>query len=73
MSRIERGQRKASREHIIKLAGYFNVDENELLIAWLSDKVVYEILDEEFALQALRVAEEKVKYNITKTQRYESK
>jgi transcriptional regulator with XRE-family HTH domain len=65
MSRIERGQRKASREQVVKLAEYFNVNKNELLIAWLSDKVVYEILDEDFAIQALRVAEEKVIYNKT--------
>jgi transcriptional regulator with XRE-family HTH domain len=62
MSRIERGQRKASREQIVKLAAYFNVSEDELLVAWLSDKVVYEVLDEDIALQALKVAEEKVKY-----------
>jgi transcriptional regulator with XRE-family HTH domain len=66
MSRIERGQRKASREQVIKLAAYFNVSENELLVAWLSDKVVYEVLDEDIALQALKVAEEKVKYNKTR-------
>jgi hypothetical protein len=47
----------------VKLAEYFNVDENDLLIAWLSDKVVYEVAEEHFALQALRAAEEKVKYN----------
>jgi transcriptional regulator with XRE-family HTH domain len=63
MSRIERGQRKASREQIVKLAGYFNVNEDELIIAWLSDKVVYELADEQNAIEALRVAEEKVKYN----------
>lgn len=66
MSRIERGQRKASREQIVKLAAYFNVSEDELLVAWLSDKVVYEVLDEDIALQALKVAEEKVKYNKTR-------
>ena len=66
MSRIERGQRKASREQIVKLAEYFKVSENELLVAWLSDKVVYEVLDEDIALQALKVAEEKVKYNKTR-------
>lgn len=63
MSRIERGQRKASREQIVKLAEYFNVDENELLVAWLSDKVVYELADEQNAMAALKVAEEKIKYN----------
>jgi transcriptional regulator with XRE-family HTH domain len=68
MSRIERGQRNANREQVIKLAGYFNVDENGLLVAWLSDKVVYEVLDEDIALQALRVAEEHIKYLKTKKQ-----
>jgi transcriptional regulator with XRE-family HTH domain len=63
MSRIERGQRKASREQIVKLAEYFNVNEDELIIAWLSDKVVYELADEQNAIEALEVAEEKVKYN----------
>lgn len=63
MSRIERGQRKASREQIVKLAEYFNVNEDELIIAWLSDKVVYELADEQHAIEALKVAEEKVKYN----------
>ena len=66
MSRIERGQRKASREQIVKLAEYFNVDENELLIAWLSDKVVSELAYEQNAIKALKVAEDKIKYNITK-------
>ena len=63
MSRIERGQRKASREQIVKLAEYFNVNEDELIIAWLADKVVYELADEQHAIEALKVAEEKVKYN----------
>ena len=63
MSRIERGQRKASREQIVKLAEYFNVDENELLVAWLSDKIVYEISEEKNAIEALKVAEEKIQYN----------
>ena len=65
MSRIERGQRKASREQVVKLAEYFNVDENELLVAWLSDKVVYELAYEQNAIEALKVAEDKIKYNIT--------
>jgi transcriptional regulator with XRE-family HTH domain len=64
MSRLERGQRKATREQVINLAGYFNVNEDELIIAWLSDKVVYEIADEELSIEALRMAEEKVKYQI---------
>ncbi len=66
LSKIERGHRKPTREQVVKLAGYFKVKENDLLVAWLSDKLVYELEDEEMALKALQVAEEKVKY-ITKT------
>jgi predicted nucleotidyltransferase len=62
LSKIERGQRKASRKQVVKLARYFKADENELIIAWLSDKLAYEVEDEATALQALRVAEEKVAY-----------
>ncbi|MEO9147367.1 MAG: helix-turn-helix transcriptional regulator [Ginsengibacter sp.] len=65
LSKIERGYRKPVREQVVKLAKYFKVKENDLLVAWLSDKVVYEIEDEDMALKALQVAEEKVKY-ITK-------
>jgi hypothetical protein len=42
------------------------VNENDLLVAWLSDKLVYEVADEQNALKALQVAEEKVKYQNTK-------
>lgn len=62
LSRIERGQRKAKREQVIKLAKYFNAKESDLLVAWLSDKVAYEVANEQVALKALQVAEEKVRY-----------
>ena len=62
LSKIERGKRKPSRELVVKLAGYFKVKENDLLIAWLSDKLVNDVEDEDMALKALQVAEEKVHY-----------
>ncbi len=65
LSKIERGQRKPTREIVVKLAEYFKVKENDLLVAWLSDKLVYEVEDEDMALKALQVAEERIKY-ITK-------
>jgi HTH-type transcriptional regulator, competence development regulator len=66
LSKIERGQRNANREQVIKLAEFFKVEENDLLVSWLSDKLVYEVADEDVALKALQVAEEKVKYQKTK-------
>ena len=65
LSKIERGQRKPTREQVVKLAEYFKVKETDLLVAWLSDKLVYEVEDEDMALKALQVAEERIKY-ITK-------
>ena len=62
LSKMERGHRKPNRNQVIKLAGYFKVKENDLLVAWLSDKLVYELEDEEVALKALQVAEEKISY-----------
>ena len=62
LSKIERGQRKPTREQVLKLAEYFKVKENDLLVAWLSDKLVYEVENEDMGLKALQVAEEKVTY-----------
>ncbi len=63
LSKIERGQRNATREQVVKLAEYYKIKESDLLVSWLSDKLVYEVADEQLALKALQVAEEKVKYN----------
>lgn len=62
LSKIERGQRNANRKQVIKLAEFFKVKENDLLVSWLSDKLVFEVADEDVALKALQVAEEKVVY-----------
>ena len=62
LSKIERGERKPSKDNIIKLAEILSLDEQELMIQFISDKIAYEISDEAFASQALKVAEKKVKY-----------
>jgi len=66
LSKIERGQRNANREQVVKLATYFKAKEEDLLVQWLSDKLLYEVEDEDIALKALQVAEEKVKYQKSK-------
>lgn len=62
LSKIERGQRKATREHVLKLAAYFNTDANELLVLWLSDRLLNELKNEELAEEALQVAESRIQY-----------
>ncbi|WP_205943616.1 nucleotidyltransferase domain-containing protein [Pedobacter cryophilus] len=67
LSKIERGLRKPNRDLVLKLATYFEADKDELLIAWLSDKLVLELEDEDIALQVLHLAEEKVMYHSKKS------
>jgi len=62
LSKIERSERKASREQIIKLAEILDLNEENLLIQYLSEKILYEIKDEELGEKALKVAEQKMKY-----------
>ncbi|MBI9038314.1 MAG: helix-turn-helix transcriptional regulator [Bacteroidales bacterium] len=62
LSKIERGQRKLTKKHIIKLADFFNYNEKEMLITFLSDQIVYEIGNEDYAKEALKLAEEKIEY-----------
>jgi transcriptional regulator with XRE-family HTH domain len=59
LSKIERGKRRANRVQVLKLAELFNVDAEELLVAWLSDEVLHVVANENIALKALKVAEEK--------------
>lgn len=39
-SKIERGDRRAKRELVVKLAELLHQDENEMLKLWLADKVI---------------------------------
>ena len=61
-SKIERGDRRAKREQVIKLAEYFHLDENEMLTLWLADKVLDAVDGEqELGSQAIEVAQEQIK------------
>ncbi|HLS11814.1 MAG TPA: helix-turn-helix transcriptional regulator [Flavobacteriaceae bacterium] len=62
LSKMERGERKLSREVLEKLAELYKYDLKELLVLFLSDRILYEIKDEEVGEEALKVAEEKIRY-----------
>ena len=46
-SKIERGDRRAKREQVIKLAQYLHQDEKDMLTLWLADKFIDVIKDEQ--------------------------
>ena len=62
LSKIEKGDRKPSKENIGKLSEILEIDREKLMVQFLSEKIAYELADEDCATQALRVAEKKVKY-----------
>ena len=62
LSKIERGQRTATRKQVVNLAAYYKLNENDLLVAWLSDKLVNELANEEVGQRALIAAEQKISY-----------
>jgi transcriptional regulator with XRE-family HTH domain len=56
-SKIERGERRAKREQIIKMAKIFNADEKELLTLWLASQIYELVKDEEVAKAAIKFVE----------------
>jgi len=62
LSKIERNERKATKEQIIKFSEKYELDKEKLMILWLGEKIYKDIQNEDFALKALKVAEKKIKY-----------
>lgn len=62
LSKFERGERKPSKEQVIKFANIFDLNQEELLISWHSDNIVNSLADEKNALEILKLAEQKVKH-----------
>ncbi len=55
-SKIERGDRRAKRSQVTKLAEYFHLEEKELLTLWLADRILDAIEGEnELLLYAIEV------------------
>jgi transcriptional regulator with XRE-family HTH domain len=62
LSKIERNDRMPTKEQVKALSEFYKDKKNEVLIAWLSDKLVYEVQDEDLGLVAMKVAEKKIEY-----------
>lgn len=62
LSKVESNERKPTKDLILKIAEILQLDKQELLIQFMSDKIAYEIGNEDCAGKVLKVAEEKIKY-----------
>ncbi len=67
LSKIERGERRAKREHIPILASLLKTNEKELFTIWLADQVYDLIKEEENPTEILKVAEQEVNNYNNKT------
>lgn len=55
VSKIETGGRNASKEQVIGIAEFLDIDKQELLTLWLADKINEVVQDEDYALAALEI------------------
>lgn len=73
ISKFESGSRKPTREQLSKLALVLDIDYNALLVAWLKEKILYEIEDNRLGLEALKLAEKELEYKISQSKKQVSK
>lgn len=60
-SKIERGDRRAKREQVIKLAELLHQDEDDMLKLWLADKVLDVVEGEDkLSNDAISIAQEQI-------------
>jgi HTH-type transcriptional regulator, competence development regulator len=60
MSKIERGERNASKQQVVDIAKFLKSDEDELLTLWLADKLESAVGEENhLASDALNLAKKK--------------
>ena len=60
LSKIERDERKPNKDQVKAFAKFYKVDADGLLLAWLSDKIVYDLQNEDLAKEVLKAAKKKI-------------
>jgi len=69
ISKIESGKRTATRKQVSQFVSFFTLTEKEAYSTWLSDKILYDLHNEEYALDAFKVAEERIKYEVNQSKK----
>jgi len=60
ISKFESGSRKPTKEQVVKLASLLALDYETLMVAWLKEKILYEIGQDEFAMKAMDMVREEI-------------
>ncbi|WP_405349956.1 helix-turn-helix domain-containing protein [Nonlabens sp. Asnod3-H03] len=62
ISKFEKSERKPTKEQVIRLAVFYGLSEEELVINWYSEKIADDLKYTESTSEILKVAEEKIQY-----------
>ena len=62
ISKFEKNERKPTKEQLIRLAKFYNLSEQNLIINWHSEKIAKDLKHTHGTAEILRVAEEKINY-----------
>ena len=63
LSKIERGEKTAKRENILKLSEIFSIEYEELYTLWLADKIYNLVYEEKNVLDALDIVKNEIIHN----------
>ena len=66
LSKVESDQKAIKREHLKTISKTFNFSFEELEALWIATKIYYIVKNEKEGLNALKVAEEQIKYKTLK-------
>lgn len=62
ISKFEKNERKPTKEQLKRLADFYNLPHEDLIISWYSDKIAEDLKYTESTTEILKVAEEKINY-----------
>lgn len=61
LSKIERDERKPTKQQLIELVKFYTLDEKEIMVEWNSQKLVKQLKSEEYAIEILNHSIKKLK------------
>lgn len=62
ISKFEKNERKPTMEQVIRLAKFYELSENDLIISWYSEKIAEDLKYTNSTSEILKVAEAKINY-----------
>lgn len=62
ISKFEKNDRKPTKAQLLRLAEFYNLPKDKLLISWYSEKIAQDLRYTTSTIEILRVAEQKIEY-----------